>query len=262
MKHVPARSLSCALSLALVLTVALTPDHGLAQATKGCDAEPTDMMLTYKDPTIVCAIDAVADVDLFRFNASVGDSVRIVLTETSSIFLGPCFEVRDPNNNVIVPQQCGATNTVAEFDATTPGRHTLIVSDAGNDDTGGYNLSLSCLFGPCSPSPPGVQVVVTGCNPCKIGQFAELHLHVTNPGAARTVEVKAGSHFPDGVTNFVFLGRYVEMQIPAGESDILIPGLTLPAGLPFGVYTIEAALLEPDFGTTLSRHSVTATLNP
>ena len=52
------------------------------------------------------------------------------------------------------------------------------------------------------------------------------------------------------------------MQSPrlhAGERDILIPGFTLPAGLPFGIYTIEAALLEPDFGTTLSRQSVTAT---
>lgn len=112
------------------------------------------------------------------------------------------------------------------------------------------------------PSPPGVQVVVTGCNPCKIGDLAKLHLHVTNPGPARVVEVKAGSHFPDGVTNFVFLGRYVELEIPSGESDIDIPGLTLPAGLPFGTYTIEGALLEPDFGTTLSRHSVTAALNP
>jgi hypothetical protein len=112
-----------------------------------------------------------------------------------------------------------------------------------------------------SPPPPVIQVVVTGCNPCKIGQFAELHLHVTNPGPARLVEVKAGSHFPDGNV-FVFLGRYVEMEILTGESNIMIPGLTLPAGLPFGTYTIEAALLEPDFGTTLARHSVTATLNP
>jgi hypothetical protein len=115
--------------------------------------------------------------------------------------------------------------------------------------------------GPQPPAPPGVQVVVTGCNPCKIGDFAKLHLHVTNPGPARYVEVKAGSHFPDGATTFVFLGRYVEMLIPAGESTIDIPGLTLPE-LPFGTYTIEAALLEPDFGTTLSRHSVTANLNP
>jgi hypothetical protein len=52
------------------------------------------------------------------------------------------------------------------------------------------------------------------------------------------------------------------MQVPAGESIIDIPRLTLPAGLPLGTYTIEAALLEPDFGTTLSRHSVTAALNP
>jgi hypothetical protein len=113
-----------------------------------------------------------------------------------------------------------------------------------------------------SPPPPVVHIVMTGCNPCKIGEFAKLHLHVTNPGPARFVEVKAGSHSPDGVTTFVFLGRYVERHIPSGESDIDIPELFLPASLPFGTYTIEAALLEPDFGTTLSRHSMTANLNP
>ena len=107
-----------------------------------------------------------------------------------------------------------------------------------------------------------IQVIVTGCNPCKVGDFAKVHLHVTNPGPAGAVEVKAGSRFPDGVTNFVFLGRYVELEIPSGESDIDIPGLVLPAELPFGTYTIEAALLEPDFGRTLARHSVTAALDP
>jgi hypothetical protein len=49
---------------------------------------------------------------------------------------------------------------------------------------------------------------------------------------------------------------YVEHEVPSGVSAIAIPGIILPAGLPFGVYTIEAALLEPDFGVTLSRHTV------
>ena len=134
------------------------------------------------------------------------------------------------------------TTTIMEIAAGQPafdraGAFTFIY-DGGSS---GFQQIEVPAGGPPSPPPFSVQVVATGCNPCKVGDFAKLHLHVTNPGAARYVEVKAGSHFPDGVTSFVFLGRYVELLIPAGESDIDIPGLTLPPGLPFGTYTIEGA---------------------
>jgi hypothetical protein len=165
------------------------------------------------------------------------------------------------------------TSTTESFGADLLGPTTLVLTEASGSPTTFTEEDTFVLIWeglpdvqieiPAqSPPPPVVHIVMTACNPCKIGDFAELHLHVSNPGPPRPVEVKAGSHFPDGVTTFVFLGRYVEMGIPAGESEILIPGLTLPTGLPFGTYTIEAALLEPDLGTTLSRHSVTAQLVP
>lgn len=116
--------------------------------------------------------------------------------------------------------------------------------------------------GPPPPSPPTVTVVATGCTACRIGDLAEMHLHFVNPGPARVVELKLGSRFPDGVTSALFLGRYVEHTVPTGESDLLVLGITVPGGLPFGIYVIEAAILDPDFGTTLSQHAVTASLVP
>jgi hypothetical protein len=38
--------------------------------------------------------------------------------------------------------------------------------------------------------------------------------------------------------------------------------LVLPPDLPPGTYVLEAAIIDPDFGTTLSRHSIVASLVP
>lgn len=116
--------------------------------------------------------------------------------------------------------------------------------------------------GPPPPPPPTLTVVATGCTACKIGDPAEIHLHFVNPGPDRVVELKLGSRFPDGVTSVLFLGRYVEHTVPTGESDLHVPGIIVPEGLPLGIYVIEAAILDPDFGTTLSHHAITASLVP
>ncbi len=116
--------------------------------------------------------------------------------------------------------------------------------------------------GPAASAPPSVAVIVTGCSPCRAGDLAEIRLHLLNPGPERVVEVKAGSRFPDGVSSVVFLGRYVEHRVPPGESDILVPAIVLPADLPLGPYVVEASLLDPDFGSILSRSIVTVEFRP
>ena len=55
----------------------------------------------------------------------------------------------------------------------------------------------------------------------------------------------------------------VEETIPPGVTVIpLFAGLVLRAGIPAGAYAIEAALLEPELGVTLSRSSVPLTVMP
>ena len=115
---------------------------------------------------------------------------------------------------------------------------------------------------PPSPPPPRVTIVNTGCLTCRPGDFAQVHLHFTNPGPPRNVEVKAGSHFPDGVTVLSLVAPHLEVTVPSGESEILIPGISLPAGLPLGAYLVEARLLDPVFGTTLSADYLSLRLIP
>lgn len=115
---------------------------------------------------------------------------------------------------------------------------------------------------PPSPRPPRISIANAGCLTCRPGDFAQVHLHLSNPGPPRNVEVKAGSHFPDGVTVLSLVGPNLEMTVPSGESDISIPGVFLPADVAPGAYLIEARLLDPVFGTTLSADYLSLRVTP
>jgi hypothetical protein len=103
----------------------------------------------------------------------------------------------------------------------------------------------------------GITVVSTGCNPCSAGQIATFHIHVVNPGTPLTVELKTGIQFPNGQA-ITLLGLYVEDVVETGTFDIPLASFVVPGNVPNGTYTIEAAILEPIFGDTLSRHSISA----
>jgi hypothetical protein len=115
---------------------------------------------------------------------------------------------------------------------------------------------------PPAPPAPRADVVTAGCLVCRPGDFAQVHLRFSNPGFARTVELKVGTHFPDGVTVLSLLDPHFEVALPPGESEIVIPGLVLPADVPLGAYLVEARLLDPVFGLTLSVDYLSVTVIP
>jgi hypothetical protein len=93
--------------------------------------------------------------DPYRFHGALGTLVRFHVLGTS-LDLDPRLDLYDPNGQAIAlaPTQCGAPFTSicsfqAEFAPALSGTYTLLVSDAGIDNPGGYQLSPSCLIGPC-----------------------------------------------------------------------------------------------------------------
>jgi hypothetical protein len=115
---------------------------------------------------------------------------------------------------------------------------------------------------PPAPPAPRVDIVTAGCLVCRPGDFAQVHLRFVNPGFARAVELKVGSHFPDGVTVLSLLSPHLEVVVPPGNSEIVIPGIALPPDVPLGSYLVEARLLDPPFGLTLSVDYLTITVIP
>ena len=109
--------------------------------------------------------------------------------------------------------------------------------------------------------PPTVTVLALGCTTCHPGETLGFAVRIDGP---TVVELKTGARLPDGSV-VTILGRFVQKTLGAGVSETisLFSRFVLPAGIfPAGAYTIEAALLEPDLGVTISRHSVTLTLLP
>jgi hypothetical protein len=108
--------------------------------------------------------------------------------------------------------------------------------------------------------PPSVTVVSTGCNPCHSGQVVAFQVNLANPGPSTTVEVKGGARFPDGSV-LALLNQTI--AVGSGSTNLpFVPAQPLPLGLPTIDLVVEAALVDPVLGTTLSRHSVVLHLLP
>jgi hypothetical protein len=124
--------------------------------------------------------------------------------------------------------------------------------------------SFVALDVPVAVPPPTVTVLALGCTTCHPGDTLGFEVRITNPGGPMVVELKTGARLPDGSV-VTILGRYVQKTLAAGVTELisLFSGFLLTPGIfPTGDYTIEAALLEPDLGVTISRHSVGLTLLP
>jgi Regulator of chromosome condensation (RCC1) repeat len=116
---------------------------------------------------------------------------------------------------------------------------------------------------PPGDPPPLVNIVTSGCSPCRVGDSISLSLDFSNPVTEpRTVELTFVGHFPDGVTVRSFLAPDLKVSLPPGESALRLDPATLTPDLPAGTYFLEAALLHPATGVTLSRHSVPLQLVP
>lgn len=75
-------------------------------------------------------------------------------------------------------------------------------------------------------------------------------------------EMKTGVRLPDGTVAFSLLGRHREVLLADGQTVdvVLLANAPLPGGLPTIDVGIEAAILEPELGGTISRSTVTLQL--
>ncbi len=97
------------------------------------------------------AIEPIADIDTFLFNGNAGDIVRIILTMTAGVGV-PCFELRGPDNAVVVALTCSNIDLTVGLAMTGP--YQIIVTEQANNQTFTYNVSLTCVSGVCPDPPP------------------------------------------------------------------------------------------------------------
>jgi len=111
-----------------------------------CTPEPTNMDITFGD-IILCQIDSVGDVDVFRFEGQAGDRVFI---QASRLAGGnPDVDLRGPDGEQIA--FASTTGTTARIEATLnqTGTHTIIIAERFQDGPLDYTLNIQCLIGSC-----------------------------------------------------------------------------------------------------------------
>lgn len=209
-------------------------------------------------------------------------SVFSITSTGGSIFNGFSYESTNGGaDRNVTPPSCG----MIQFSFAVPNQSQIVIAVPG-DSAATFNggaitrtcpgasiISFEQLFPPTAVfrtvrsglvSPlPSISVISTGCTSCSPGSVVTFHAHIVNPGPAIVVELKTGVRLPDG-TIISLLGRHHEQALGAGQTvDIdLISGFVVPLGAPSGTYPVEAALLEPDLGVTLSRHSLPVQILP
>ncbi len=93
---------------------------------------------------------------------------------------------------------------------------------------------------PASPSRP------SAAPPATPATRSASRCEIVNPGPPMLVELKTSARLPNGSVVTIQDG---EGLLPSGVTVIpVFTGFVLPAGVPPGIYTIEAVLLDPDAG--------------
>lgn len=113
------------------------------------------------------------------------------------------------------------------------------------------------LFNSGVPVPPKVELTLTGCTSCHVGDQFVVEGRLRNLGTHSTqAEFKLGLRLPNGTPVSLFgpQGEHQVITLPAG-ADTTFPILNFPwpAGLPIGTWRVESSLLESTLGKQFSR---------
>jgi len=114
----------------------------------------------------VAAIDTISpstDIDHFHFDATSGTSLRLNVVTTTNAW-NPRVELRGPGGPIILDgiadgAGCNPASSLStcsfsvDWVPPTSGTYYLSIYDGGTNQTGGYQLSLLCLYGACDNAP-------------------------------------------------------------------------------------------------------------
>ena len=121
-----------------------------------CTPEPTDMPIAVGD-IVSCSISPITDTDLFRFDGTAGETVVLALTDRTGGSPRPVAELFDPNAVAIDTLSIGDTGDARQMTLTETGLYTVLVREAGDDQSVSYHLALQRLFPPPAEAVPLVQ---------------------------------------------------------------------------------------------------------
>ena len=114
------------------------------------------------DSPVLDELGHVSDMDFLAFNGAAGTGVRVT-TRSLTSGLDPQLQIWDPLGNLVSDTYCDGSSggfattctTSAELDLSLTGIYKLGLTDVSWNETGGYDLGVSCLYGTCPTTAPG-----------------------------------------------------------------------------------------------------------
>jgi hypothetical protein len=121
------------------------------------------------DSPVIEELGHVSDMDFLAFSGAAGTEVRLIVRSLTG-GLDPQLEVWDPQGNLISDTFCNGSfsslcTTSADLMLSSTGTYTIGLTDVGWNETGNYDLGISCLFGDCpsgAPTAPSTLVNLEG----------------------------------------------------------------------------------------------------
>lgn len=113
------------------------------------------------DSPVLEELGHVSDMDFLAFSGAAGTEVRLTARSLAG-GLDPQLEVWDPLGNLISDTFCNGSfsslcTTSADLALSLTGTYKVGLTDIGWNETGNYDLGVSCLFGDCpTAAPPAV----------------------------------------------------------------------------------------------------------
>jgi hypothetical protein len=182
---------------------------------------PTDNWVGFAyDLPVLEELGHVSDMDFLAFSGAAGTEIRLTVRSLTG-GLDPQLEVWDPQGNLISDTFCNGSysslcTTSADLSLSMTGIYRVGLTDVGWNETGNYDLGVSCLFGDCPTEAPSSIVGLEGtikatdgsdicamvlasgkymfsCNP--IGMFSLADLPRENNGTVKR-QIYAHGFFP------------------------------------------------------------------
>ncbi len=96
------------------------------------------------DMPVTDTVDSLGDLDLFTFTLAAPARVLLQATRPAGSVIQPCLDLRTAQGAPVAPAVCGSnTAPTARLDLDlAAGTYFVLVSDSGNDQTGGYEMLM------------------------------------------------------------------------------------------------------------------------
>ena len=136
-----------------------------------------------------------SDFDVYAFDAVAGSLVRVTV-QGATYGLDMLLAAFSPESTILDSASCNTNATCSTFldlNITETGLHSFLIADLGNNNTGNYDFSVTCLSANCDvipvpPAPVMAAAVLPSSRSVQVGSVATAFATIINTGSTTATD--------------------------------------------------------------------------